>query len=94
MKQTFLSLHRRFIKHQLADIGGDGGLCNQIFNGHGLDRNKIFQMFKPVDSPFGWWGYNEDIPMPEGGNNKNVRTEYTPLRHNIILFCAAINGEL
>jgi hypothetical protein len=93
-KETFLELHDRLCGHGLVDNYGtnEGGLCGQPFRGTSFDKNETFaEYFPPINHS--WWAY-DDNPVQIGVLEPKIRKEYTPLRQNIILLCAAINGEL
>ena len=59
------------------------------FNGVYLKYDDTFDLLKPdMVTEFGYWGH------PDAMTAHEEECEYTPLRQNIILLCAAINGEL
>lgn len=97
-KETFLQLHHKFIRDGL-----DGnGLCVEEFNGYRLDHHVVFKLLLPSEEDLtehaaegkltGFWG--EDRGFWFGKGHREIGIEYTPLRQNIILLCAAINNEL
>lgn len=97
---TYLELHEKLLGEGLAspEETCGGGLCNVLFNGGLLEDNGLFKsMFIEginMSTDGVYWGYDG---TPEKGNlgagNRRFY-EYTPLRQNIVLLMAAINGEL
>jgi len=65
-----------------------GGLCS-IFH-TGKRRNKFLSLLAPDYDHDSYWG----IEFHEWHTIKNAETDFTPLRQTIVLFMAAMNGEL
>lgn len=101
----FISLHNRFIRHGVVQPNCvPNGMCGITFRSSdsyqgSLEFNELFQLMVPTmkerrqhykdgyDKT--WWGsLSEEI-----ASNETLKL-YTPLRQNIILFCAAMNNEL
>lgn len=65
----------------------DWGLC---YSFHG---NSFFQLIDPENGRHeSYWGYSESVS--DYVDYVSVRTEFTPLRQNIVLLMAAMNNEL
>lgn len=65
----------------------EGGLCS-IFPG-----NKKFNKLQPDEyDNCGYWGYGKIITRST--SDYDIARKFTPLRQNIVLFMAAMNGEL
>lgn len=92
--KTFLEIHEKLLKE-----GMKHGLCFQELNGHNLDTNPIFSLFDPTNQEIrnhnvweGHWGDSKD--EINENNSDLLGTQYNEFRQNVILLCAAINGEL
>lgn len=98
--KTFLDIHNALLNNQKLAYGYSeiemelsNGLCGFILGDELLKYNSIFQLFKPTDKEI--VKYNlDDVYYYDSFNNNNKGTEYNELRQNVILLCAAINGEL
>jgi hypothetical protein len=70
----------------------NNGLCNS------LPKTGELEMLLPLDSNRTYWGYEmcADNPATEIHDSltDKIHYDFTPLRQNIVLFLAAINGEL
>jgi len=82
-KETFLQLHERLLKN-----GAKMPLLNDISFTLMKPTKSDYRQLRKEDSCTTYWA--------SGGNYQVGYHEYTytPLRQNIILFCAAMNGEL
>jgi hypothetical protein len=60
--------------------------------------DEIFKLFYPIEryEDVGYWAFVGERPCEAYKNARttDVWNEFTPLRQNIILFMAAMNGEL
>lgn len=67
----------------------DGGLC-RTFHDH-----EFFRLIDPDDG--GWnyyWGYDGELSLHTGIEEMSLAYEFTPIRQNVVLLMAAMNGEL
>jgi hypothetical protein len=108
MKATkFLQIHEALLtkqplmQSQEDEIGLYNGLCSINFgrNSNFLSKNKIFKAyFVPNIKTYKEEGYLSECGYwAQDGyeySSSDNGTTYTELRQNIILLCAAINGEL
>lgn len=98
--KTFLDIHNALLNNQKLAYGNCqaetklfNGLCGFILNKEQLRCNSIFQLFKPTRTEI--VEYNLDnVYYYDLFNSSSKGTEYNELRQNVILLCAAINGEL
>lgn len=97
----FLELHDYFLKNGVVcQTGLVNGMCCVYFDGADLDRHPIFRLVMPTDEELethqeegfskGWWGSLKNKYDP----SRMEDSEYNGFRQNIILLCAAMNGEL
>ncbi len=97
--RTFIEFHKESKKKgSMPKMTGSrnnvSGLCDE-FGG-----NSVFELFKPSKKELKEMGYNAlsieyDTCFWASGDITNRRPyEYTELRETIVLFCAAIEGEL
>jgi len=105
---TFLEIHNALLNKEYLEqcrsehIGLYNGLCYIHLNYGFLKDNYIFKVFEPLEYCD---GISDEIV--EEDKNKYADSiywassivtdwgvKYTPLRQNIILLCAAMNGEL
>jgi hypothetical protein len=90
MKKKYLKTY-----HKFCELGKATFLCDYYRN------DKLFDLFKPTKEeliPHAKEGYSVDLDRVDAGiwgcyERKNMY-EFTELRQNIILFMAAMNGEL
>lgn len=88
-KETFLQLHERITRSGIRNKHGEGnGLCYQRFNNEPLVCSKHFQLFIPNEQE------RESDDSAYWAGDGMEAGEYSPTRQNIILLCAALNGEL
>lgn len=74
----------------------NGGLCGIAYNTNLIDK-ELLELFNPTDddalayriSGTGYWGYEH-----EDEGHGGYSTKFTTLRQTIVLFMAAMNGEL
>lgn len=96
-KKKYLPLYKTWVK---AGELPEDGLCNCFGlclseDEYELDpEHELFPLMYPEETsnpPSGYWGCGPEEQMIDGNNwNK----EFTPLRQNIVLLMAAMNGEL
>lgn len=89
----YLPLYYRWLKAgripERTCNGNTGGLCGLF------DKDPLFQLLKPIGHEletrtiWGYWGLDG-----EGHIEIHQSTPFGPLRQNIVLFMAAMNGEL
>lgn len=102
MEETFLQLHERLLKDGVGYLTSKGvyiksGLCVVDFPSmrNDLDSNETFRLFLPTEQDSEELKKELKETSYFGSESKEERRgEYTPLRQTIILFCAALNGEL
>ena len=85
----YLSLYYKWMKTGKIS---DTGLCYALPNGHTIMNLN----FKP-DGYDGLWGYDGTPYMSYNLTDELYQViayDFTPLRQNIVLFLAAMNGEL
>lgn len=87
-KKKYLPLYERLIKSGRLHYGS--GLCHE-FKRDGLDWQELREIFEPPQSidrhiSHFFWG--------SGSNQKELCGVLTPMRQNIVLLMAALNGEL
>lgn len=98
--KTFLDIHNALLNNQKLAYGNCqaetelfNGLCGFILDDELLKYNSIFQLLKPTHTEI--VEYNlDDSYYYDSFNSSSKGTEYNELRQNVILLCAAINGEL
>lgn len=95
--KTFLEIHHALLNGDPLEqcyhngteyIGLYNGLCCVWLNDQPLSDNNIFNLFEPVD-----YTDCDSVAYFCDSNHEKGRV-YNDLRQNIILLCAAINGEL
>lgn len=96
-KKKYLKFYEDWMETGIMPLRTDspalGGLC-----GSPIGESELFQLFTPpVESHLGHihWGYSGDADYDgnvEGWNN--VRYRFTPFRQTVVVFMAAMNGEL
>lgn len=87
-KQKYLPLYEFLVER--GSLTEKHGLCNELFV-HGLDWKEVNDIFHPpihIDKLHYhfYWG--------SGSLQYQRLGEFTPLRQNILLLMAALNGEL
>jgi hypothetical protein len=90
-KTKFLAIHKRLLKNGVFSLRGYAtGICrvNITKNSYRrLECDDVFHLITPTRStPHAFWGSGSSTDWKMG--------EYTPLRQNLILLCAAMNNEL
>lgn len=96
-KETpFLDFYYKCMK---SGVLRNNGLCNSLPS-KSINGDLIEDLFSPVDYQyepyFNYWAY-DGYPNPYERVNHDilkVKYDFTPMRQNIVLLCAAINGEL
>lgn len=86
----YLPLYYKWIKKGLPE----DGLCNSL-----PENDALFQLMTPLDEYkyLAYWGFNGEMRYRRSYGlaiNEEIWNSFTPLRQNIILFMAALNGEL
>lgn len=95
METPFLDFYNRCIENGKLP---EDGICSSFENDTHLFE--LLYMFSGYTSEWGtnwYWGYNGDVYKWVGADPKKqdkIMYTFTPMRQNIILLCAAINGEL
>ena len=98
-KKKYLSFYK---KYAAKGIMPKYGLCESFKNydyglNYGCGRDENIELFEPSPSDSrgistAYWGavdiYTPDLPF------ERKTKEFTPLRQNVVLFCAAMTGEL
>jgi len=84
MKKKYLPLYYKWMKQ--GRIPNDG-LCNS------LDYSEEFRLYF-ANNLRGYWGYNGESTHNLCEIDPEGPYKFTPLRQNIVLFLAAMNGEL
>lgn len=99
MAKKYLSIHKKALATgKLPDVG----LCCTIPDSSDDENFKLFSTFDTLSGEQvergGYWAYDGEHSslndFPTGTNYNTIRFKYTELRQNIILFLAAMNGEL
>jgi hypothetical protein len=94
MKKKYLPLYEEWIKtgkieDDVDRLTGWGGLCNTVLgNEENKDMLKLFEPLNGEHSGTNFWAAD----LPHGDSNRVYG--FTPMRQTIVLFLAAINGEL
>lgn len=94
--KTFLEIHEALLsgkpltqaEFKADKIGLYNGLCSVWLGESTLQDNEVFQLIMPNYPERAYWADHDDISWFRAG------VVYNELRQNIILFCAAMNGEL
>lgn len=91
-KKKYLPLYYQWMKDGKMDLvypgRATGGLCGSSAN------TDLLGYFFPQDgdnAPPSWWGWEDGFSMLR---LESIRHDFTPFRQTILLFMAAINGEL
>ncbi len=97
----YLELYKEI--EELGYLPQNNGLCYIKVNNHHLMDEEIFQMLKPEyeDITLSYWAsevsltdyFHNDFEIRTKAKRK-ATSEFTGLRKNILLLCAALNGEL
>lgn len=97
--KPFLKFYEKSMKTgQMYDNYGIGGMCGAFLGVEKRNDRSILDLLSPgLDE--GYWGYDgrrlyEEDCKKLGITRDDLLYKFTPLRQTIILFCAAINGEL
>lgn len=96
-KESYLELHKRLMKQGVRTIAGrvKCGLCCTRFNDEWLKFDNSFNdIFAGGETPNISRLQGHDMAFWGSGYKSPRLGEYTPLRQNIILLLAAVNGEL
>jgi len=97
--KTFLEIHKALMtnkplvqcEYKVDKVGLINGLCSIRMRGKRLGDNDFIKLFEPSDTD--WRDYHCTSYWGEMEGDIN-ELQYNVLRQNIILLCAAMNGEL
>jgi hypothetical protein len=85
MKSERMTIDRKRFPLFFVNYGNKGnGLCYSV-----VKRDENFELFTANESGFWAFGIGEDW-----ASDNDLRTKFTPLRQNIVLFLAAIRNQL
>lgn len=99
--KTFLEIHHSLLNGEPLDQGLQkhprilfNGLCYIMMGERPLIKNPVFELFIPTPEERVRLSMSTAYWCDSLGDIGYMGTNYNDLRQNIILLCAAINGEL